>query len=76
MMTGRDSIKMVALRILIALPLLCSLMACGLQPAPNKLTRQQEAEGWKLLWDGKRITNDESANAFLSTAYRPGWELS
>ena len=29
----------------------------------------------KLLWDGKRITNDEAANAFLATTYRPGWEL-
>ena len=30
----------------------------------------------KLLWDGRRITNDEAANAFLKTSYRPGWELS
>ena len=29
----------------------------------------------KLLWDGKRITNDEAANAFLKTSYRLGWEL-
>ena len=29
----------------------------------------------KLLWDGKRITNDEAANAFVKTTYRPGWEL-
>ena len=29
----------------------------------------------KLMWNGKRITNDESANAFLATTYRPGWEL-
>ncbi len=29
----------------------------------------------KLLWDGTRITNDESANAYLKTTYRPGWEL-
>jgi hypothetical protein len=29
----------------------------------------------KLLWDGTRITNDESANAYLKTTYRAGWEL-
>ncbi len=29
----------------------------------------------KLLWDGKRITNDDAANAFLKTTYRAGWEL-
>ena len=29
----------------------------------------------KLLWDGTRVTNDEAANAFLSTTYRDGWSL-
>ena len=29
----------------------------------------------KLLWDGARITNDDAANAFLKTDYRPGWEV-
>ena len=29
----------------------------------------------KLLWDGTRITNDEAANAYLKTTYRPGWSL-
>lgn len=29
----------------------------------------------KLLWDGVRVTNDPSANAFLRAAYRPGWTL-
>ena len=29
----------------------------------------------KLLWDGKKITNDAAANAFLATTYRSGWEL-
>ena len=31
--------------------------------------------GKKLLWDGTRITNDPAANAFLTTTYRTGWEL-
>jgi len=29
----------------------------------------------KLAWDGTSVTNDESANAFLKTTYRPGWEI-
>ena len=29
----------------------------------------------KLEWDGTAVTNDESANAFLKTTYRPGWEI-
>lgn len=29
----------------------------------------------KLMWDGKRVTNDEAANAFLKTTYRAGWEV-
>ena len=29
----------------------------------------------KLEWDGKRVTNNEAANAFLRTTYRKGWEL-
>ena len=29
----------------------------------------------RLEWDGRRIVNDEAANAYLATAYRPGWEL-
>ena len=33
-------------------------------------------KGRTLLWDGQRITNDESANAFLRTTYRKGWEIS
>ena len=27
----------------------------------------------KLLWDGRRVTNNASANAFLSVPVRPGW---
>ena len=29
----------------------------------------------KLEWDGKRITNDAAANAYLQTSYRKGWEI-
>ena len=29
----------------------------------------------KLAWDGKRITNDAAANAYLQTSYRKGWEI-
>ena len=29
----------------------------------------------KLEWDGHRATNNEAANAFTRTTYRPGWEL-
>ena len=29
----------------------------------------------KLEWNGKKVTNDDSANAFLKTTYRPGWEI-
>ena len=29
----------------------------------------------KLLWNGQKFTNDESANQYLKTTYRPGWEL-
>jgi len=29
----------------------------------------------KLLWDGRRIVNDASANAFLSYKPRPGWSV-
>ena len=29
----------------------------------------------KLEWDGMRFTNNPSANAFLKTSYRRGWEL-
>ena len=74
MITGRDPIKMVALRILIALPLLCSLMSCGQQPAPNKLTRQQKAEGWKLLWDGK--TTNGWRSAYGEEFPEKGWTIS
>jgi len=28
-----------------------------------------------LLWDGTRITDNPTANAFLRTAYRPGWSI-
>ena len=31
--------------------------------------------GKVLKWDGSRITNDDGANAFLASTYRPGWEL-
>jgi len=33
--------------------------------------------GKRLLWDGDnmRVTNDETANQFISRVYRPGWNL-
>ncbi len=74
MITGRDPIKMVALRVLIALSLSCSLMACGQKPAPNKLTSQQEAEGWKLLWDGK--TTNGWRSAYGEEFPEKGWTIS
>ena len=74
MITGRDPIKMVALRVLIALSLSCSLMACGQKPAPNKLTGQQEAEGWKLLWDGK--TTNGWRSAYGEEFPEKGWTIS
>ena len=32
-------------------------------------------KGRELCWDGRKITNDAAANAFLRTTYRKGWEL-
>ena len=29
----------------------------------------------RLVWDGRRVTNDAAANEFLSARARPGWEL-
>ena len=29
----------------------------------------------RLDWDGARVTNNPSANAYLKTTYRKGWEL-
>ena len=29
----------------------------------------------RLEWNGKRVTNNEAANAFVKTTYRKGWEL-
>jgi len=29
----------------------------------------------KLEWNGTAVTNDERANAFIKTTYRPGWEI-
>lgn len=31
--------------------------------------------GRKLLWDGRRVTNNVDANKFLTATYRPGWEV-
>ncbi len=31
--------------------------------------------GRKLLWDGRRVTNDVDANKFLTATYRSGWEV-
>ena len=32
-------------------------------------------KGKTLIWNGSEVTNDRSANAFLRTTYRDGWEL-
>ena len=32
-------------------------------------------KGAVLKWDGRSITNNPAANAFLSAPCRPGWEL-
>jgi len=28
-----------------------------------------------IFWDGHRVTNNETANEYLKTTYRPGWEI-
>jgi len=32
-------------------------------------------KGRELLWDGTKVVNDESANAYLKTSYRSGWSI-
>ena len=61
-------------RILLAISLICTLAACSQQPAPNKLTRQQKAEGWKLLWDGK--TTEGWRSAYGEAFPEKGWTIS
>lgn len=34
----------------------------------------QVGKGRELIWDGKRFTNIEEANAYLDTSYRNGWK--
>ena len=60
-------------RLLIAVSLLCSLVACSQQPATNKLTHKQKAEGWKLLWDGK--TTDGWRSAYGEAFPEKGWTI-
>ncbi len=31
--------------------------------------------GKRLLWNGRKVTNDDAANKFLSTTYRDGWNV-
>jgi len=56
----------------IALTLVITL-SIGAQTAPNTLTRQEVAQGWKLLWDGKTTNGwrGEHAPGFPTT----GWEI-
>ena len=32
-------------------------------------------KGRELLWDGTKVVNDESANAYLKASYRSGWSI-
>jgi predicted dehydrogenase len=43
----------------------------------GNLAIRPENVGKKLLWDGQkmRVTNDEKANDYVQTHYRPGWSL-
>jgi hypothetical protein len=56
----------------IALTLVITL-SIGAQTAPNTLTRQEVAQGWKLLWDGKTTNGwrGEHTPGFPTT----GWEI-
>jgi hypothetical protein len=57
-----------------ALPLTLLLVwSAKAQTAPNTLSRQEVAHGWKLLWDGKTTNGwrGEHAVSFPST----GWEI-
>ena len=59
-------------RITLAGLLLAAQIAASAEPAPNTLTDQEKAAGWKLLFDGK--TTDGWRN-YKKTSVGPGWKV-
>jgi hypothetical protein len=52
--------------------LLLARAACAADPAPNTLTEEEKAAGWKLLFDGKTTTGWRNYN---KTSLSPGWKV-
>jgi hypothetical protein len=58
---------------LAALALIClTRIATAADPAPNTLTAEEKAAGWKLLFDGTTTTGWRNYN---KTAIAPGWKV-
>ena len=49
-------------------------LSLSAEPAAAELVARA-GKGKTLIWNGSEVTNDRSANAFLRTTYRDGWEL-